>query len=56
MVRVRSFEQMYSPVCRIAAKQHKGSQYTCDNGSDEHADLNVVAGRSAVSERKFTNQ
>ena len=32
-----------------------GSQYTCDNGADEHADLDVVPRRGAVSERKFTD-
>jgi hypothetical protein len=38
-----------------AAQQHHRSQRTCENRSDEHADLDVVAGRSAVPERQLTD-
>ena len=47
---------MNSPVGGVAAQQHDRSQYTCDNGPDEHTDLDVVARRGAVSERQFTDQ
>jgi hypothetical protein len=55
MVRVRGLEKINAPIHGVAAQQHNGRQYTCDNGPDEHSDLDVVARRGAMAERKFTD-
>ncbi len=55
MISVGGLDLVDAPIRRVAAQQHRRCQYTCDNGADEHADLDVVAGRGAVPERQFTD-
>ena len=56
VIGVGGLDFINAPIRRVSAQQHHSGQYTCDNGPDEHADLDVVARRGAVPERQFTDQ
>src|SRR5262245_8165408 len=56
LIVISGLTQIDPAIFRIAAQQDHGSQYTCDNGPDQHTDLDVRTRRGAVTKGELTDQ